>query len=187
MSVPNQKTIIINKTDVKPFLKVGIEEWEEAVKVLSPCAFVLYLYLAGNENKYPKELSKEAFYNATGYSKSSYHRAVKELMDLDYIVKTPIGLEFFLTPKHGYNEVIENWEKKKSNLGLSEPNLETKNPKKEREVSEKNTEINNINNNKYNKYKINNGFAVALDSFLNEKGNTYEVRKDPSWDTKYSF
>lgn len=88
MSVPNQKIVIINKKKyVEKFLQIGIAEWQEACKKLkSLSAFCLYLYLAGNSDKFKLELSKEAFENATGFKKTSYHDGLKKLQDLGYLV-----------------------------------------------------------------------------------------------------
>lgn len=88
MSVPNQKIVIINKKKyTEKFLQIGISEWQEACKNLKTLsAFCLYLYLAGNSDKFNFELSKEAFANATGFKKTSYHDGLKKLQDLGYLV-----------------------------------------------------------------------------------------------------
>ena len=149
MSVPNQKTIIIHQSEQIPFLKIGIEELMDAYKAIkTPSSFVLYLYLASNKDGYKLELSKEAFANATGYSKSSYHRAVEHLTKLGYIYEDNCGrLNFATRPKLGLRKAIQNWEE-------DSPNLEhpiVKNETAEYQncsdsVAEVSIEINNKNN-----------------------------------------
>ena len=111
MSVPNQKIITIHQSDQIPFLKIGIEELMEAYRTIkTPSSFVLYLYLASNKDGYKLELSKEAFANATNFSKSSYHRAVDHLTKLGYIYEDNGSLHFATTPKVGTKGVIQNWD-----------------------------------------------------------------------------
>ena len=86
MSVPNQKIIHITKPAYKKeFLQIGISEWQNARREMTYGEFCLYLYLAGNMNGFDLELSKEAFENATGFKKTTYHSAVKKLTDLGYL------------------------------------------------------------------------------------------------------
>ena len=87
MSVPNQKIVIIKKPKYTDhFLQLGISEWQEAQSRMNYSTFCLYLYLAGNMNDFHLELSKEAFTNATGFKKTSYHDGLKKLQELGYLV-----------------------------------------------------------------------------------------------------
>ena len=80
MSVPNQKKVIINKPKYKAnFLQIGIDEWQQARKVMTYGEFSLYLYLAGNADGFNLELSRQAFENATGYKKTAYKRCRKKV------------------------------------------------------------------------------------------------------------
>lgn len=149
MSVPNQKTIIIHQSDQIPFLKIGIEELMDAYKTIrTPSSFVLYLYLASNKDGYKLELSKEAFANATGYSKSSYHRAVDQLTKLGYIYEDNCGrLNFGTRPKEGARKAIQNWEEEGAKLGHPIVKNETAESQNcNASLSEMNTEINNRDN-----------------------------------------
>ena len=150
MSFPNQKTIIIHQSDQIPFLKIGIEELMDAFKTIkTPSTFILYLYLASNKDGYKLELSKEAFANATGLSKSSYHRAVEHLTKLGYIYEDNCGrLNFATKPKLGLRKAIQNWEEDSANLErpiVKDETTESQNCTTS--ISELNTEIDN----KYNK------------------------------------
>lgn len=87
MSVPNQKIVVIHKAKYKDyFLQIGISEWQQALQEMNKCEFALYLYLAGNADGFNLELSQQAFENATGYKKTSYHAAVNKLLELGYLV-----------------------------------------------------------------------------------------------------
>ena len=112
MSVPNQKTIIIHQSKEIPFLKIGVKELLAAYKTIkTPSSFVLFLYLASNKDGYKLELSKEAFHEATGYSKSSYHRAVDHLTKLGYIFQDGGGRFNFVTiPKGKQRGLIQDWD-----------------------------------------------------------------------------
>lgn len=95
-TMPNQKVVIIQKENYKSdFLQIGIEEWQEASKILSPAAFKLYLYLASNANGFKLALSQLAVEFAIGISKSSYHRAIKELEENGYVYKKSGNVYFF--------------------------------------------------------------------------------------------
>ena len=82
----NQKVIRINKDKcTSDFLQIDNSEWHEAVKTLSASAFILYLYLASNNDGFRLALSQRAVQNAPGLSKASYHRAFEELWSAGYL------------------------------------------------------------------------------------------------------
>ena len=101
MSVPNQKIVVIHKAKYRDyFLQIGISEWQLALQEMNKCEFALYLYLAGNADGFNLELSQQAFENATGYKKTSYHAAVKRLLELDYLVQIHGNkYDFHTTPR----------------------------------------------------------------------------------------
>ena len=83
----NQKIIYIEKDSYQDnFLQIGIAEWQAAYKSLTPSAFALYLYLASNNNGYSLALSRRAVEDAIGLSKNTYHRAIDELVEKNYLV-----------------------------------------------------------------------------------------------------
>ena len=82
----NQKVIKINKEKcTSDFLQINNAEWHEAVKTLSSSAFILYLYLASNNDGFRVALSQKAVEKATGLPKTSYHRAFDELWHANYL------------------------------------------------------------------------------------------------------
>ena len=147
MSVPNQKIVIVNKKKYTGnFLQIGISEWQEASKRLkSLSSFCLYLYLAGNSNNFNLELSKEAFENATGFRKTSYHDGLKKLENLGYLVHAGGNKWLFYTSPVLFGEENEKTDVRKN---------ETKNPgscslqfaRANGEVRPSNIEIDNIDN-----------------------------------------
>lgn len=100
MSVPNQKVVYIHKRKYTGnFLQIGIDEMRLAQQQMTYCEFVLYLYLAGNADGFKLELSQQAFENATGYKKTSYHNAVNKLIELGYLTQSyKCHYEFHTTP-----------------------------------------------------------------------------------------
>lgn len=92
---PNQKTVTINKPSyTNNFLQIGIAEWQQAAKLLSPNAFLLYLYLSSNANGFKLILSPILVAEATGMSKSSYNRSINELRELGYMRNIDSHWEF---------------------------------------------------------------------------------------------
>ena len=92
---PNQKIITINKPPyTNNFLQIGIAEWQRAAQLLSPNAFLLYLYLASNADGYKLALSPILVAEATGMSKSSYARSLKELREAGYVRQIDSHWEF---------------------------------------------------------------------------------------------
>ena len=145
-TVPNQKVVIIQKNSYKSdFLQIGIAEWQEASRVLSPAAFKLYLYLASNASGFKLALSQVAVENAVGISKSSYHRAVKELEEKRYL-QLDRGNTYFFQCSSPKNETITEKVSSPKNETNS-PKIETTQSKKQDFVSSKmNREIENIDN-----------------------------------------
>ena len=149
MSVPNQKPIIIHQSQEIPFLKIGVSEILNAYQnIKTKSAFVMYVYLSANADGFKLELSCEAFKKATGYSKSSYHRAIDRLTELGYIYEDNCGsLNFATTPKIGSRTQIQNWEETDSKV--KHPIVKNETPESQScntSYSEMNTEINNTNN-----------------------------------------
>lgn len=82
----NQKVIKINKEKcTSDFLQIDNREWQAAARLLSSSAFILYLYLASNNDGFRIALSEKAVETATGLSKASYHRAFKELWSTGFL------------------------------------------------------------------------------------------------------
>ena len=95
MSYSNQKILRIVKPKYeREFLQVGITEWQNAYKVLTPSAFAIYLYLASNADGFCLELSQKAIENSLGIKKTAYFDAIKQLEKESYIL--PIGNNEFI-------------------------------------------------------------------------------------------
>ncbi len=99
-TVANQKVIHICKSKcVKDFLQIKNNEWLEAQAILTPSAFVLYLYLSSNADGFDLALSQKAFEDATGIKKTTYHKAVALLVDEGYLqLKQGNIYNFFTNP-----------------------------------------------------------------------------------------
>ena len=87
MSVPNQKILIITKSELTmpPFLQISQEDWQAAYKELSPSSFAVYLYMAQNKNGYHFEFSPTAIANTGIMSKGKASKARQELEEKGYI------------------------------------------------------------------------------------------------------
>lgn len=86
VTYPNQKIITIKKPEyICEFLQIGKLEWQKAFQELTPTAFAMYLYLAGNKDGYKFALSQSAFEHATGRKKTAYYHAVNELIEKGFI------------------------------------------------------------------------------------------------------
>ena len=158
MSVPNQKKIIIHKSEQPLFLMVGREDVLSAPKLLDqPCAIALYLYLACNKDGYPFELSQVAYSNATGFGRSSYYRAISNLKEKGYIYEDNCGrLNFATSPKSGNRTQCQNWEENESDQTQKSIQSETQDSQvRNKSVSEVNREIKIIKNNIKEKKKEN--------------------------------
>lgn len=90
MAVPNQKTIIIERTSDKvrsDYFKVSNSNLRIAMYNLRPSTFMLWVYFADNENGRQKELYPVDFMSKTGVSRSTYDRAFIELEEKGYLMK----------------------------------------------------------------------------------------------------
>jgi hypothetical protein len=108
-TVPNQKTIKTNKELCDKshyYTQINLDALQYAMSDLKGEAFKLWVYLGKNINGYTFALSPvDAITNWGIGSKSSYTRAVKELIDKGYLVETsPNHYDFYELPK---NEEIQ--------------------------------------------------------------------------------
>ena len=123
MSVPNQKIIRISKKKYKEnFLQIGIDEWMEAARVLSPGGLKLYLYLASNADGFNLELSPAAIQNELALKRTTYYDSIKSLESAGYLNLIQGNIyQFTTTP------VFENPNKEVKQNALSEnPNKQNK-------------------------------------------------------------
>ncbi len=145
---PNQYTIKIHKKSYnRDFLQIGIDEWQEASKVLTPSAFKIYLYLASNADGYNMALSKQDIKDKLGISFSRYYEAISLMRKLHYICSDGSNnLQFFLTPNPEFEKSheIKNWESEQY-----EPKSENDDLKTVKSDPKTSIEINNIDNYRY--------------------------------------
>ena len=90
-SYPNQRKISINKDSCgngELYTKIRIQSMNYAMENLSATTYKVWCYLAQNRNKYSMWLSPVDVCDITHISKSTYHRAFKELVDKSYLVRS---------------------------------------------------------------------------------------------------
>lgn len=90
-SYPNQRKISINKDSCgngELYTKIRIQSMNYAMENLSANTYKVWCYLAQNRNKYSMWLSPADVCDITHISKSTYHRAFKELVDKSYLVRS---------------------------------------------------------------------------------------------------
>ena len=87
-SVANQSIVTIHKPQYTGnFLQVSIDEWHEAFnKLPARISFAMYIYLCSNANGFPLALSPADFMKQLNVSKSSYDRAVDDLLAAGYLM-----------------------------------------------------------------------------------------------------
>ena len=90
-SNPNQKTIKVDKeqcSNTNLYSKYNIKALQVAMTTLKGETFKLWCYLNKNQNGYTFALSKVDALNWGIGSKSSYDRAIAELIEKGYLVNT---------------------------------------------------------------------------------------------------
>ena len=89
--------IHITKTEYQSgFLKIGNDEWQEAIKAMTMSEFALYLFLA-SQSEECITLTKQAFESATGFQKTAYYDAISKLKKLGYLIEKYNGELYFST------------------------------------------------------------------------------------------
>ena len=128
-SFPNQNFVQIHKQSYsRDFLQIGISEWQNACKVLTPSASKIYLYLASNADGFRMALSKQDVKNKLDISFTRFYEGIALLRRMHYICCSGTNqFHFFLSPNPNFEKEhgIVNWES---------PNLDTNNPKSEEEL-----------------------------------------------------
>lgn len=149
-SYPNQNIIKIHKSSYsKNFLQIGIDEWQEACKVLTPSAFKIFLYLASNANNYTFALSKQDIKDRLGISFSRYYEAIMLLKRLHYICSDGSNhLHFFLKPNPDFESRygLQDWENEKPKTGEADLKMGNSVPRSNIEIDIIDKKDNNIDN-----------------------------------------
>lgn len=95
-SSPNQKRFLVKKTkDSSQFGVYDKEAMFAASRRLTDKTFKLWCYLNSNKDQVELYLSKSDFMSNMGGNKSSYDRAVKELIEYGYLVLKEGNLYYF--------------------------------------------------------------------------------------------
>ena len=101
-TVPNQKTISVQKEKCSAdelYSMYNLGALQYAMLDLKGEAFKIWVYIGKNQHGYTFGLSKVDAINWGIGSKSSYDRAVKELIDKGYLVETsPNHYDFYELP-----------------------------------------------------------------------------------------
>lgn len=83
---PNQKVIEIRKAKERSVMNIQFNRIAQAV--LSLQAYALYMHFMCNLHGYKELLSIEAVTTTTALGEKAYYKAVKELIEKEYLVKT---------------------------------------------------------------------------------------------------
>lgn len=95
----NQKTITTHKPPSNTlFFQVPQDALFQATKNLTHAALKLWLYCAKNADGYKFDFSPADAKERMGLSASSKDRAIKELVELGYLVAADNGYDFYITP-----------------------------------------------------------------------------------------
>lgn len=89
-SYANQKNITVHKENCdgnELYTKINLQAMNHAMKDLKANTYKLWCYFAQNQDNYSFWLSPIAVNNSTGISRSSYHRALTELIEKFYIIE----------------------------------------------------------------------------------------------------
>ena len=119
-SVANQSIVTIHKPQYKEnFLQVSIDEWHEAFnKLPARISFAMYIYLCSNANGFPLALSPADFMKQLNVSKSSYDRAVDDLLAAGYLMMRndkKNTMDFYTSPQP--TTYVKKESKKKTTTG----------------------------------------------------------------------
>ena len=123
MSVPNQKTIIIERSSEnvkKDFLKVSNQNLYLSMYNLSASAFMLWIYFTDNKNGYQFPLYPVDFTNKSRLSRSTYDRAFKELEEKGYLIKSKNKKNLYLFKEKSDKDI----EEQDNIISLNENDLE---------------------------------------------------------------
>lgn len=144
---PNQNRVLIHKNRYKKdFLQIGIDEWQEASKCLTPSAFKIYLYLAGNSDGFTLALSKQDIQNKLNISFTRYYEAIALLKKKKYLcAETTNTFHFFTTPNPEFENQhkIHEWEQPE--LDIFDPKSTALDPFLRKSYPKSDIEIDNTN------------------------------------------
>lgn len=91
MSVPNQKSVVINKAPTDKnhlYMCLNIDALQKAMNDLTPAQLKVWMYFAKNQNNYEFELSSVAVCGFCNISDKTYRDAVKTLVAKRYLIQS---------------------------------------------------------------------------------------------------
>ena len=96
---PNQKVIITsaapaNKENI--YAVINIEAMNMALSELSGNTFKIWSYMSRHQNQYKYALSCKDVCDVCGIGKTTYHKGIKELEELGYLVPTKSGSNVYV-------------------------------------------------------------------------------------------
>ena len=105
---PNQKVVTVIKSKPKGYI-LDIEANKLARKTLSSDAYSLYMHFVLNIPGYTEALSMQHNIDTSSLSERTYYKAVKELIQKGYLVKTPHEQikEYYLFYENGKGETTK--------------------------------------------------------------------------------
>lgn len=92
---PNQKLVSVSKEETGTHTILSLKGIQRASRDLSGESFKLWLYLAKNQDGHTLALSMVDALSWGIGSESSYHRAVKQLIEKGYLQKNNSGYIFY--------------------------------------------------------------------------------------------
>ena len=103
---PNQKVVTVVKSKPKGYI-LDISANRAAHKKLSSDAYSLYMHFVLNVPGYTEALSMKYITDNTDLSERTYYKAIKELIEQGYLVKTPHEQikEYYLFYENGDDEI----------------------------------------------------------------------------------
>lgn len=103
---PNQKVVTVIKSKPKGYI-LDIEANKLARKNLSSDAYSLYMHFVLNVPGYTEALSMKHNLDTSSLSERTYYKAIKELVQRGYLVKTPHEQikEYYLFYENGGDEI----------------------------------------------------------------------------------
>lgn len=109
ITFPNQKVVTIHKSAIANgdlYLRVKLDDMFVAMQNLTSSAFKIWLYLSSNLEDYTLALSCADVCAACGLSERTFHKAVNELIDKNYIVQIHGNTYDFNTYPNSANSLI---------------------------------------------------------------------------------
>ena len=94
--------VTVNKTESdqsNPYCIVNIAANRGALETLTKSAYCLYMYFMQNQDGFTLKLRRNHAMSVANLSKSSYHRAMAELIEKGYIIDCGDGYEFYEEPE----------------------------------------------------------------------------------------